>query len=89
MSRISPYPRYMDSLDNLRRGAEAAMRFRGHTVPELADWKQLEGGLGSRSARKTFEYTCERCGKSVVIDNRPPANGIDVGGSAVALDCEP
>ena len=30
---------------------------------------------------------CSKCGKYVVIDTRPEANGIDIGGNALALGC--
>jgi len=42
-----------------------------------------------------FKYTghtsavaeCVHCKMWVEVDTNPPANGIDIGGSAVALDC--
>ena len=67
------------NLDDLRREAESAARFRGH---QLGEWESL----GKPFARHAvFQAECKTCGRSVVIDNRP--NGIDIGGEAVALGC--
>lgn len=78
----------MSGLDDLRLEAVRALRFRGHAIPGLFDWQQTIGHLGSKSARKVWDFTCPHCLRSVRIDTRPPANGINIGGEAVALNCE-
>jgi len=49
---------------------------------EGATWRRHT--LGEWSGR---EATCTRCGMGAFIDPSPPANGIDIHGSAVALNC--
>lgn len=62
----------------LRREARAGARWRGHN---LAPFRPLETG-------RTWHATCTACGREVVIDVKPPPNGIDIAGEAVALDCD-
>ena len=71
----------MSHIERLKRSAQESLANRGHTVtPE--DWQEL-----SRSSHRiVMEYVCA-CGRGVVIDTYPPANGITVGGAAVALEC--
>ena len=72
------------SIWKLRHEAISSLRFRGHVIPILDDWIEL---YGSCDRRMVFQYSCSRCGRSVTIDNHPTANGIDIGGAAVALTC--
>lgn len=66
-----------DELEELRREAERACDTRGH---ELTPWS--EGNLYRAFA------DCIACGRGVAVDANPPANGIDIGGEAVAVDCD-
>lgn len=65
----------MHTLKQLRLEATRAANFRGHT---LLAWR------GSRTRQST---KCGWCGMEVTVDTKPPANGIDVAGEAVALEC--
>lgn len=53
---------------------------RGHV---LNSFSQATGARGRTSAE------CASCGAWVQVDTDPPANGVDVGGPAVAVDCVP
>lgn len=69
----------MTRLRRLRTEARAAAEWRGHilgrfTPAEPNGW----GGVTSRAV-------CS-CGREAYVDTRPPPNGIDVAGEAVALD---
>lgn len=77
---------YLD-VHELRRDATAALNFRGHVEPKLDDWEQIHESHRGYSAHMRLRYICPRCGYGVWIDNRPPPNGIDIGGKAVALEC--
>jgi hypothetical protein len=37
--------------------------------------------------RITGHAICKKCGMEAYIDTRPPPNGIDISGEAVALNC--
>ena len=76
-----PRTRRSGALDILRREAENAAFYRYH---DLGAWH-------SGSEWRPYEVEsaeCKRCGAYVQIDVRPPPNGIDVGGTAVAVNCE-
>lgn len=63
----------------LRQRAEQVAARRGHT---LGPWEESGQGGRLRGAAD-----CTRCGRGVVYDTAPPANGIDLGGRAVAVEC--
>ena len=71
----------MRGLSTLRREAQAATHWRGHRMR----WSAPQYGDGGLRAVQSAE--CRSCGAWVQIDTHPPANGIDIGGSAVALEC--
>ncbi len=62
------------TLETLKREASESAAWRGHT---LGPWQDS----GKRSYAE-----CE-CGAGVQVDTKPPANGINIGGSAVAINC--
>lgn len=65
------------SREQLKRRAESsAVSFRGH---RLGYWRNV----GNTSAFAT----CLDCGASAHVCTNPPPNGIDISGSAVALNC--
>jgi hypothetical protein len=70
----------------LARLATNAAKFRGH---DLGVW--TFGGAWTRgrsvAGRVTGTARCLACRAEVAIDSRPEANGIDIGGEAVAGDC--
>lgn len=75
----------MTALADLRRQADDAAERRGHRlywgrIHPRDRWERRE-----RDARRTQSASCS-CGAWVAIDTRPPANGIDVGGPAVAVN---
>ena len=68
------------SLDELRERAEqSANGFRGHRIR----WTKAIPG----NYRYTQQGNCTKCPAWVDLNTNPPANGIDIGGPAVALDC--
>lgn len=69
----------LEALTALMSRAESACTFRGH---KLAPWSLAWNNQKAR----TF---CTRCKATVAVELRPPANGIDIGGPALALTCDP
>lgn len=76
----------MRKIDRLKKEAMEACKFRNH---KMGPWAHLTNGKGWKNYEPRYIAVsdCERCGKSVQCDTRPPANGIDIGGEAVALNC--
>jgi hypothetical protein len=63
------------TLKTLQRQAASSARWRGHM---LSAW----------SAHNNAESTAAcACGMSVTVNTCPAANGIDIGGEAVAMNC--
>lgn len=53
----------------------------------LADGKAAAAKRGHDVTFRQAVGNCTRCGYEVVVMLDPPANGVDIGGEAVALDC--
>ena len=68
----------MNTLTELMDNAADAASFRGHA---LLVWDEPHDG------DQRANGACARCGAQVSVDLSPPANGIDIGGPAVALSC--
>ena len=69
-------------LKRLQTEAAQASGWHGHALGKWGtNWNR--DGL-----RITSIAGCTRCKCGVMVDTRPPANGIDIGGSAVAVGCE-
>lgn len=62
----------------VRSGRESARR-RGHDMPPV----KATGTTGRMSAISE----CRRCGAYLIVREHPAANEIDIGGSAVAVNC--
>jgi hypothetical protein len=78
----------MAAYSTLRRRAAAAANWRGHSLK----WARIRDSAphtAMHSGRIIVSAECRHCGASVTIDTAPPANGIDIGGSAVATNCPP
>lgn len=70
---------HMDyTLERLVAEAERTCTDRGHGI----EWHRINAYDG------IAEGSCVRCGKTVRCLSRPAPNQIDVGGEAVALNCE-
>ena len=67
---------YRAKLTQLQRAARTSATWRDHT---LGAW-----GVLNAHARRA---SCVACNAYVDVDAQPPANGIDIGGTAVALNC--
>jgi len=67
----------MSTLQGLMREATRATTFRGH---RMLTW------VGTSNGRSAFR-SCADCAAWVQVLTHPAANEIDIGGSAVALDC--
>lgn len=70
----------MTRFERLRKEALAACRYRGHRMQITTH------SILGRRVRATWR--CTVCDKSVAIDTHLDPNGIDIGGEAVALECE-
>lgn len=75
-------------IDSIRDSAVRALRARRHSLPSLSDWQHTIGHGKGKRARHVWDFTCPGCLRSVRIDSKPPANGIDVSGDALAVDCD-
>lgn len=67
----------MRAIDRLKLRANEACALRGH---DMDAFKPL--------GRTTAESVCVDCGMGVVINTRPAPNDIDIGGRAVAVNCD-
>jgi hypothetical protein len=47
------------------------------------EWTSYSGGK-----RLIRDGTCRTCKREVQLDTLPPANGIDAGGDALAINCD-
>lgn len=63
----------------LRKDAMKSCEFRGH---KMGEWKIVGWH------KRVEQCECTECGMYVQIDPTPPPNGIDIGGTAVALNCK-
>lgn len=77
----------MKKIDRLKKEARESAEWRHH---KMGKWVNLTYGEGWKNPgpRYTAISDCLVCGMSVEVDTRPPANGIEIGGEAVALTCE-
>ena len=72
----------MGKLEMLKEKAERSAEFRGHT---LGSWKS---NLIFPTKTRVVELSiCIYCGEWAEVDTRPLPNGIEVGGTAVAVEC--
>ena len=69
------------SVRGLKREAREATDWQGH---HMRPWELQHRSLH----REVWESVCGVCRKSVQIDTNPPPNGINIGGEAVALNCQ-
>lgn len=67
----------MTKLDKLMREARKVMRWRGHNP--ITDWKE--------TGRAMLHCCNEGCNMGVHVIVKPQPNEIDIGGEAVALNC--
>ena len=67
------------SLETLKRQAQRSTKLRGHSMR----WQEpmLHNG------RLIQDAFCIHCQGEVQLDSNPPANGIDIAGTAVAISC--
>ena len=64
----------------LKKEAAEDCKFQGHKMTRFKT-------IHTDTNRIICESACSICGKWAQCDTRPPANGIDIGGDAVALSC--
>ena len=67
-------------LARLIKEAKQACKFRGHVMIPFVSVDVADG-------RETWVSECNVCHKGVHVQPSPAPNGIDIGGSAVALGC--
>jgi hypothetical protein len=69
----------MASATQLKREARASCKYHDHTMQTT--WHKIPG-------RNIWTLGCLLCGATAVVDPKPPSNGIDISGSAVATNCK-
>ena len=72
----------MMRLAMLKAQARESAEWRGHS---MTPFKDMTGLVKSRTF---YRSTCRKCGMLVDVNPDPAPNGIDIGGSAVALGCK-
>jgi hypothetical protein len=70
----------MKKLLTLALDAVESSEWRGHDIYNLDITQRGEN-------RMTGYMECRNCTAYVQVDTNPPANGIDIGGTSVALNC--
>lgn len=73
----------MRKIDRLRKEALQSCKARGHVMGRFQ-----YGWHGAEFQHMYGIATCKVCGAYAGIDSDPWPNGIDIGGPAVAVDCE-
>lgn len=68
----------MRKIDRLKKEVKEAAKFRGHKMGKFRTWKYSKIAMS----------VCNTCNRCVVVDLKPLPNGIEIGGEAVALNCE-
>lgn len=81
----------------LRRRASKASAARGHRLRWLKPFYSRRMVPSASNLARNAKYgdslrvvltgDCIRCGAWAQVDTRPPANGVEVGGPAVAVNC--
>lgn len=74
----------MKTIDMLKKEALESCRFRGHN---MGHFNQGKSGRGRGRITALSYCKTPSCGGWVCVDTFPPPDGIDIGGSAVALHC--
>ncbi len=57
------------------------------SLTESAQWRGHENLTSETFSPTHSRVTCAECGLDADADTNPPANGIDIGGPLVALNC--
>lgn len=65
----------------LKKSAMESCTFRGHSMNQWITFFPWWGGIAADSY-------CAICKADVRVETRPRANGIDIGGPAVAINCK-
>lgn len=66
----------MLKIERLRKEAVKSCKFRGHKMKNF-----------SRKYRHWWRSECRVCEKSVVVNDQPAPNDIEISGEAVAIGC--
>jgi hypothetical protein len=76
--------------ESLRKSALESCNLRGHNMTRF-NWVLIgKGPAGKKWHGGSFwvgHSECTRCGKYVMVDEKPQPNGINISGDAVALGC--
>ena len=70
----------MNKYQKLRKELLEATKFRGHNMYASSQIWSVKG-------RIIKTYSCKNCEMTATIDTKPSPNDIDLGGSALALNC--
>ena len=71
----------MTRYESLKRSAIESAEARGHELGRF--------GFVLQPNRMVGNSLCRKCGAGVTINTNPMPNQIDIGGRAVAVNCEP
>lgn len=74
----------MRSIESLVREARATAKWRGHSMPPVRIWRQYDQ---NNEQRGIAQSECRVCKAFIQCETHPAPNGIDIGGSAVAVNC--
>lgn len=78
----------MRKIDRLRKEALQSCNFRGHKMTRFYTFNWQYAGSKVMGIIPHSAYsTCKICGARVDINTTPAPNQIDIGGTAVALNC--
>jgi hypothetical protein len=70
----------LTKVQRLTKELLTSTRFRHHKMKLIATYHE--------SNRIVKVYDCQACGKSAVVNTRPMPNDIEIGGEAVAVNCD-
>lgn len=69
-------------IETLRKNARASAKWRGHAMKKFIRY-------GGSVPNKTNYYSeCKICRAYMIVNLNPAPNEIDIGGSAVAINCK-
>ena len=69
-------------IDKLKREGRETAKWRGHNLGNFKTVRKAGDNIIMAEAR------CKKCNRLVIVTTHPAPNEIDIGGSAVAMNCK-
>ena len=69
-------------IDKLKREGKGTAKWRGHNLSTFKTITKAGTNIIMAEAR------CKKCNRIVIVNTHPAPNEIDIGGSAVAMNCK-